>query len=85
VHRRCQAIGIRHLREHRTQCGALLTGQALRESTILFARNAAQARHDVASVIGEVQGVEPPVGFVALARNEAPSFQVVDEGDDPAG
>lgn len=72
-------------REEFVEVGLLRRGESGSESAIVLAGDLAQFGHEVVSLGGQVQRVEPPVGLIAFTRDVPAGLEFVDEGHHSAG
>ena len=50
----------------------------------MIARDTANGLHRVASLVGEMQGIAPPIGGVIATLNHAALLELVDQGHESA-
>lgn len=63
---------------------ALFRSEGRTERLLMFPRHAANRRQRLASVIGQMQGVDAPVARIVAALDELSPLQVVDQRHEPA-
>ena len=85
MHCGSEVLRLCHVRKQGPELVALIGGEPGGELAVVFARDGPETGHEFLAARGEVEGVEPPVGVVALPGEVAAGLEFVDEGDDPAG